>query len=261
MAHRFVTLGRLLFFSLMVIQSFFLAAYPAKYEDRVSWYSITVLYLPAILVWFWVLCKEENLNWLFTVWALYVWLALVPIIIIIFVRVEKQLDGDRFFGPNVLKMTLCFSPVLLLLLLNTAMDLTEYRDVIAKLSLSLTLDLFDGIEMLEVVLEENEYNHAVPKAFKIAIIVFACLSFVLSPLQLLEIKFKENGEWKIRSRTATLRIVAQMLFVNFVFLLLRLILSSGYGKDASIFIAKNFITIVNCLLEICALRKWCGFEG
>ena len=35
---------------------------------------------------------------------------------------ENKLKNEEFFGPNVLKMTRCLSPVLLLLLLSTGTD-------------------------------------------------------------------------------------------------------------------------------------------
>ena len=42
--------------------------------------------------------------------------------------------------------------------------------------------------MLEVILEENELSHDIPRRFEEGIIVVVCFSFLLSTLQLLEIK-------------------------------------------------------------------------
>ena len=147
--------------------------------------------------------KEEILPWLFVVWVLYVWVALVPLIGAIFGRIEDEIDKETFFGPNVLKMTLCISPLLLLLLLNTAVDSADYRDLVFTLSLQIALDLFDGVEMLEVILEENEFSHGIPKGFEKAIIAFVCISILVSPLQLMENKLTRDsgtGEWERFSR-------------------------------------------------------------
>ena len=65
-------------------------------------------------------------------WVLYVWVALVPLIGAIFGRIEDDIDKETFFGPNVLKMTLCISPLLLLLLLNTAVDSVDYQELVLK---------------------------------------------------------------------------------------------------------------------------------
>ena len=113
------------------------------------------------------------------------------------------------------------------------------------LSLRIALDLFDGVEMLEVILEENELSHDVLRSYEEAIIAFVCLTFLLSPLQLMEIKLNvRRGNWKLHKCTTALRTTFQILCVNGVLLGLRLGLFFGYGKDASIFIAK----IVSLLL-------------
>ena len=94
--------------------------------------------------------------------------------------IEDKLDKGTFFGPNILKMTLCLSPVLLLLLLSTGTDSMRYREEIWMVSLRIALDLFDGVEMLEIILEENELCHGVPKEFEKGIIAVVCIGFLLS---------------------------------------------------------------------------------
>ena len=119
--------------------------------------------------------------------------------------------------------------------------------------------VFDGVEMLEVTLDENELSHEIPRSFEEGIIVVVCFSFLLSTLQLMEIKM-DDGDWKPRKCTSVSRKTLQILFVNGVFLVLRLILFRKYGKDASIFIAKNGIIIFLSLFEICSTYKCCGCE-
>lgn len=117
--------------------------------------------------------------------------------------------------------------------------------------------------MLEVILEENQEENEdrrIPRLFEEFIIAFVCISFLLSPLQLMEIKLDRYDEWKFRKCRSTIRRVIQILFVNCVFLGFRLGLSFDYGKDASIFIAKNVIIIFLSLFEICSIFGRCGCD-
>ena len=134
----------------------------------------------------------------------------------------------------------------------------KYRHWFNVISLRIALDLFDTVEMLEVVLEENIVPHNIPRSFENAIIAFACISFILSPLQLMQIKLLRRGDWRYREVTSICHKTLQTLAVNCVFLGLRLELFLGYGKDASIFIAKNGIIILLSLFEICSECKCCG---
>ena len=245
----------------MGIQAASLASYPAKYKGKDGFYGLALLYLPALLQWLYVMCNDGRLRWLFLVWVSYT-IALVIFIGIIFGGtdpIENKLDKKAFFGPNVLKMTLCLSPVLLLLLLSTSTDSDSYRELIWMLSLRIALDLFDAVEMLEVILEENELSHEVARDFEVGIIIVVCFSFLLSTLQLMEIKLR-YGDWEPRKCTSISRKTLQILFVNLVFLALRLDLFINYGKDASIFIAKNGIIIILSLFEICSACKCCGCD-
>ena len=66
---------------------------------------------------FLVLSKKAKLRWLFLTWGLYL-LGLVVSIATVFIIVGNSLDKERFLGPNGLKMTLCITPLLVLLLLR-----------------------------------------------------------------------------------------------------------------------------------------------
>lgn len=258
MASPLVCLGRFAFFIIMILQYVSFASYLARYENQNAWYGLLALCLPALILWFYILHDEGKLRWLFFVWGLYIWLALVPTVGIIFELVEDKLEKNQFHGPNVLKKTLCLTPLLLLLLLNTAADSNEYRDLVSKLSFQITLDLFDGVEMLEVILEGNELKDGVPQGLEKTIIALVCVSFLISPAQLVENKLQGNRQWKIHRFGSALRITIQVLCVNAAFLGLRMVLWLEYERDASIFIAKNCIIIILGFLEIFAIFKWCG---
>ena len=108
-------------------------------------------------------------------------LGLVVSTTILFTIVEDSLDNEKFLGPNVLKMVLCITPLLLLLLLNTAENVKDHKELVSSLCFQLAVDLFDTIEIIDIVLEEREHSHGIPKGFGIAMVVFACVSFLLSP--------------------------------------------------------------------------------
>lgn len=262
MALCLVWIGRLVFFGVVCLQSYSLASYPAEYKHNDGFYALCLLFAPALALRLYILCEEKKLQWLFVVWLLYV-VAFVILIGVIFggsEPIEEKLDKEKFFGPNILKMTLCLSPFILLLLLSTGTDSIAYRELIWMLSLRIALDLFDGVEMLDVIIEESEVSNEISDSFEKAILAFVCISFLLSPLQLIEVKLDGSDDWKYRKCTMISRTTLQVLGVNCVFLGLRLALFLKYGKDASIFIAKNVIIIFLGLFEICSACKCCGCE-
>ena len=91
-------------------------------------------------------------------------------------------------------MTLCLIPLLLLLWLNTFETKSEDRELLLKLVFQITLDLFDGIEMLQVIPEVNDLG--IPKRFEEAIITFVYISFMLSYFQLVENKISDKSIYK-----------------------------------------------------------------
>lgn len=78
MASPLVCLGRFAFFIIMILQYVSFASYLARYENQNAWFGLLALCLPALILWFYILNDEGKLRWLFFVWGLYIWLALVP---------------------------------------------------------------------------------------------------------------------------------------------------------------------------------------
>ena len=134
----------------------------------------------------------------------------------------------------------------------------SYGDLIWLLYLRIALDLFDTVEMLEVVLEENIVPQNIPRSFENAIITFALISLFLSLLQLMEIKLTRGKKWKYSEVISICHKTLQILVVNGVFLGLYFAFFLEYGKDASIFLAKNGIVILRSLFEICSECECCG---
>ena len=246
MASFLVLGGRVLFFGLIITQSLMLAAYPATYKDDSNWYAVATSQAPSVIIWLsLVLFSGAKLQRLFYVWGFYIF-GLVISIAIVFGFVGDVLDNKRFLGPNVLKTVLCITPLLLLLLLNTAKDGSNYKEVLSKLCFYVTVDLFDSVEMLDIVLDEKEHNYGIPKEFGEGMIALACLSLLLSPWQMAENNLKKE---KPKKRTAVLRNIFEIV-IDLVFLIVRLVIVFKYKKDESIFIAKNGIGIILSVFEI-----------
>ena len=251
-----VAIGRLIFFSLLMIQSGFLSAYPATYQDR-KMAALCLLCFPALLYWIRCLCTEASLLRMFYTWGLYLVVFLIPMIATIFAVAGDELDKTKFLGPNTLKVILCLTPVLFLFLPNTASGLSEsddYRQLAFRLTIQVTIDLFDTVEMLDIVLDENENSHGIPKWFGRLMVAVAYFSFVLSLLQMAENKLVD-GEVKQWKCLAIIRNVVQMVCVNLVFMVIRLVIFFKYKKEESIFIAKNGIAIYFSALEIYSIRR------
>ena len=251
-----VAIGRFMFFSLLMIQSGFLAAYPATYQDRDT-AALFLLCIPVLVYWIYCLCTEASLLRMFFTWGLYLVVFLIPMIATIFAVAGDELDKTKFLGPNTLKVILCLTPVLFLFLPNTASGLSEsdhYRQLAFRLTIQVTIDLFDTVEMLDIVLDENENSHGIPKWFGRLMVAVACFSFLLSLLQMAENKLVDGKveQWKC---LAKFRNVVQMVFVNLVFMVIRLVIFFKYKKEESIFIAKNGIAIYFSALELYSILR------
>lgn len=148
-ALRLIHVARFTFCVLLMLQCGFLTAYPVKYQGDLRLIPIFLLYAPSVVYWIYCLRTQVRLLTMFYTWCLYVVIALVPIIIIIFAFGGEHLETKKPLTPNTLKVMLCFTPILFLLLVNTASDLNaeDYRQLASKLSVQITIDLFDAVAL------------------------------------------------------------------------------------------------------------------
>ena len=176
---------------------------------------------------------------------------LFPNTVIIFGFVVDDIKEESPLTPQALKIALCITPLLLLLLVNTAKDSysSGNKELVAKLSVQMAIDLFDAVEMLDIILDEKEHKFNISKAYEIAMICVVCISFCLSPWQMAENKVSRWSEPKTRHKTSLLRMV-EMFGVNAAFMVIRVLVFVNYGKDETIFIAKNVIAIILSVLEV-----------
>lgn len=254
-------IGRSLFSISVLIQAFMFARYPSIYRKNEDLNSLCLLAIPSVVAAVVVIFRksEREVKWLWLVWLLYVLFLLTPMVAYIFGWLRQDLDTNIFFGPNILKMIICGSPVIAVLLFVSAKDARQNGELIVQLCGGIALDLFDDIEVLEVLLPHKESSLVhLPKSLEISIIVCVCSSLLLSPLEIAENKLIEYGQYKPRKKLYLCRLILQMLLVNLALLIIRMIVWLQYEHDASIFITKNFLVIVIAIINIARLR--CGFD-
>ena len=246
-----VVVGRFVFFVFLIIQSFLLASYPASYEGKLGWYAISILFLPAAGFWWWISSNyETGRNHVLGFWTVYVWFGLVPMSGIVFGRTDYRMKSEGFLDPGMLKMTLSITPLLFLLMLHTGIASSEfYQNKLKEWSVKATINLFDGIDLLGVVLDENDWNHGIPRNFKNTLLAFACISFLWWPLILALDREACESHYNYRNFNHNKRGLYVISYgVQFVFdtlfLGLRLGLCLDYDVNASIFINKNLLVII-----------------
>ena len=245
-----VLVGRFLAVLLLCVQCGFLTAFPVCYRDDKRLVSLLLLSFPALIYYGICLATGGELRKVFRTWGLYIIFGLIPYIAIIFALCGDVLNKDSFLSPTCLKVILCITPVAFLILVNTASDLGEHKDyktLAWTLSVVITIDLVDSVEMLDIVLDERENSDGIPKEFGYAMIAAVCLSFLLTLLQIAHI-----GTVSLRKEVAILAYVLQIFLVNLPFMAMRVVVVKNNKKDdnESIFITKNLISIFLSAMQI-----------
>lgn len=197
-------------------------------------------------------CEEnkDEIKLAYLSWIVYS-LHLVPKVAILFELKASLLDEKMVFGPNMLKMNLCLTPMLFLFLIYAHHDAKSHsrrRYYLEKMTAAVTLDLFDSVEMLEYLFDKEK----IPIELRNSILAFSCMNIFLPTFALFELKFNkfhESGETSPIS-FKFIYVCSFMFFVNVPFLVLRLILWHGYHFDVSVLLAKNALAIVMGVIEI-----------
>ena len=247
---------------LYIVQGSILTTLVGIHHDKGAFAACIVLYILVIvpLVVFFARNRElfyaeedEEIWWVWAIWATYI-VAYVVSVAMIFCKVVEKLTNDDDLGINALKATLCITPVLLILLLHLTIC-PSYRKPVLSLSIFSALNIFDGIEMLEIVLMKHEGHLKLNIETEKSIIAFACMCFLLSPLGLIRNKFEGNGEVVEREKPSMILGPIE-IGTNLPFLILRGVVWGVYKYEASVFIAKNIISLVVGLVEFGILKKY-----
>ena len=261
---RLLGLGWLMFFVLYVGQVILFTLILAIHLKDAYYAFWFLLFAPAFLCVYFGFYKkfEYSANddeiWdVWFTWALYI-IAYVSTVGTIFGKVAHKLTKDDIFGVNALLGTLCITPGLLILLLQLTIC-PSYRKPVLSMSILAALNIFDGIEMLEIFLMQKEANFELNKDTEMCIIFFACFCFFLSPFGLVRNQFMANGVVKERRRTSLFLGPLEIIGTNLPFLVLRAIIWHKY--EAAIFIAKNAVALVVGGVDFLILKGKCKCEG
>ena len=248
---------------LYLVQACILTILVGQHHDRGAFVACIVLYLSVafpLAVFFrrnwgvWYASKDKEIWCVWVIWGTYI-IAYVVTVAMIFCKVAEKLTKEDDLGINALKATLCITPALLILFLQLTIC-PPYQKSVLSLSIFAALNIFDGIEMLEIVLMQNEGHFDLNTATEKSIVAFACICFLLSPLGLVRNKFEANGEMKEREKTSMILGPIEIIGTNLPFLVLRGVVWGVYEYEASVFIAKNIISLVVGLAEFCILKKY-----
>ncbi len=237
-------------------------------NSHLYWIGVGVFLLFALVVLVVVKCKikgyaqdDEKVQWVWRLWFVYIVLYIISIAII-FGKVAHKLDKSETYGPNFLKIILCIAPALLVLVLQLVIC-PSYRKGVLALSVFAALNLFDGIEMLEIVLVQNKWEHFdLDDSVEKAIIVFACLSFLVTSLGITRNKLDSRSY--IEERDVPMAVYPRLLVIlltDIPFLVLRVYVWVDCGYETSVFITKNVVSLVVVLIQFCIACRFCTCEG
>ena len=289
-------ISRVFFLVLLVVQAFLLSKFVADHENAYGYFGLAGFLIP-LLFWCGTLYYDGLKYRLGAVWLLYSCI-LVIMIGVIFGRAVIEDDKlreheiatclctpnfnnattteDSFFDSKFLKITLCFTPGLMLLLLTSVKDEDE---ILKQLYLTTVMDLFDGIEMVEVLHED--VCDKIPMGWEIAVLIAALLFFLTSALELHQVKFTNpakisNPEKKkakktksesqnaqkqpYRKRVVKVNVFFQVL-LNLAFFVIRAVLWFRYDFNSAVFLAKNVISLVVVLVDILEVRGYITTES
>ena len=212
-------------------------------------YFLTVVFLSAVFL----LDAARNdgyiLSRLFSGWKWYIGCVLVPNVIGIFGGIAVYYPEEiQTSGINILTLTVCATPILLLLLLITADDSfssRNHRDLVRNLSILMVSDLIDGIEMLDSTLKGNSYG--IHKSF---LTLGAVMIIVLSSFQMAEYKFVRGELMEQPIYTTTVIRHIFVIILNLAFLIVRVKVSRSI-----LIIFKNCMAIILSVIQISYLTQ------
>ncbi|CAB4028045.1 Hypothetical predicted protein [Paramuricea clavata] len=266
-----VPCGWLVAFTMYIVQACIFMKFMEQHTStasKVYWIGAGVYLAFAVAVLI-VVClskgyaETDNQVWLvWGFWFIYILLYMISVAMI-FGKVAHKLKESETYGPNFLKATLSIAPALLVLVLQLVIS-PSYRRGVLMLSGFAALDLFDGIEMLEIVLMQNEREHFdLDENVEKVIIACACFSFLVTSLGLARNRFdKDTDTVKERDDPKAVCLgLFEILLTNVPFLVLRIYVWADCGYEASIFIAKNIVSLVVGLVEFCIACKCCTCHG
>ncbi|KAJ7363519.1 hypothetical protein OS493_009674 [Desmophyllum pertusum] len=255
--------ARIFSVSLLVLQGVILDYYLIVQESSSWWFAWIITDAVVLFAWVFTMwmshrksrslattATKDEIKFAYLAWIVYA-VHLVPQVATLFKLKAPVLDERLIFGPNMLKMNLCLTPMLFLFLVYAHHDAKSHsrrKYYLEKMTAAVTLDLFDSVEMMEYLFDKDKITLELENA----ILAFSCMNIFLPTFALFELrfnKFHDSGEISPVS-FKFIYICSFMFFVNVPFLVLRLILWHGHHLDISVLLAKNALAIVMGMIEI-----------
>ncbi|XP_065659367.1 uncharacterized protein LOC105845444 isoform X2 [Hydra vulgaris] len=190
----------------------------------------------------------DEIKYAFFAWVIYI-IFLLPRIVILFSKNPPAFRESDLFGPNFLKVSLACTPLVFLLMIfgyhnaNTSQDRKVY---ISSLASSVTLDLFDSMDLLELLFEPS----GVPKVFLILTLGFASINLFLPTMALYELYVNKFSGRVPGFSFRICYVFGYMFLVNVPNLILRSFLWHNHDADISVLIMKNVMCILIGINEI-----------
>ena len=244
-------IGWLVVFLIYCVQAWVLMKFLVEHTGNKWYWSGVAFHLFFILVVIAVASdlngcarKDEEVSKVWGIWLAYTFMFTTSVGLI-FSKVAEKLDQSHWLSPNLLKSVLCITPALLVLVPQLTIS-RSHRKAVLSLSMFAALNIFDGIEMLEIVLMQKERkDFKLSDSLETLIVVSACISFFATSFGLTRNKLVKRGKIVIMGDEDTVSscTLVEILFTNVSFLILRIIVWADCGYEASIFIAKNIISL------------------
>ena len=193
----------------------------------------------------------DEIRQAYIIWIIYA-VCLVPRIVILYRKDVSNLLEERILGPNFCKVAVSCTPLIFMLLvyaLHDAKQVTARKYFLASMIGTVTLDLFDSIDLLEFLFSPEDQN-MFPRPILDATLAFACINIFLPTFALIELKVN-RFDGQVNSLPFRIMYEGCYVFlVNLPNLLIRSVLWHKYNADVSVLIMKNVMCICLGLGEI-----------
>nr|XP_012558063.2 uncharacterized protein LOC105845170 [Hydra vulgaris] len=259
-------------FSILILcfQGLMLNNYLSLIHNNLTWWVWCISDVLVISIWMFVLfymhkkykaiiynvnykhhsMSYNEIKYIFIMWFSYVFV-LCPRIIIIFIKDVHTLNEKKLFGPNFLKISLACTPLIFLFMIfgYHGAEINSKRQLyISSISSSVALDLFDSMDLLELLFDPR----SVPHHILIATLIFACINFTLPTLAFYDLHVKQF-KGRVTGFSFKMFYSCVIIFlVNLPNLILRIVLWFSHRSEISVLIMKNVMYIVlaiNTIIE------------
>ena len=248
----------------VVLQGAILDYYLIKHKN-IYWYSWVIADLALVFVFTMafiisyrhlILAKESAIKNLhvqtgglpLSYFAWFVYSTLLAIrVAIIFKDFAWQLDEKDFFGPNTLKINIALAAIIFLLLLMSHNNASprlelERKHFITELTGTVVFDVLDSVDVLDILFDLKAIEDF-PAHMDTAIIVIACLNFILPTIPLMTLSRTHFGHKSAPKDIMMMHKMLLVFLVNLPLLNIRLLLWHLLSREISVFPMKNVIVI------------------